>query len=393
MLRGCWSRWARGGLHVLPASFGSWSQCQSRFRSDLFAGAVQVSSLGRVKSLKGVITHGSLSSYGYRRSNIQGKQYYVHRLVARAFHGPPPSAEHTQVNHLDGDRANNWVNNLQYATPSENSAHAHATFTWEKSGQAVYCRPVGSLNWTSFPSQSEAARALQVTRSSVGRCCSGMQQQSGGYEFKSVEPVSLPGEVWQAARYPGIAHAISQWQVSNLGRVKTDIGRITRGSLMKSGYFIMRHYSKSTGLYQGFLVHRLVAATFVGQPSMPDLQVNHLDSDPSNNDRDNLEYVTPLQNRQHAIMSLAGRSSTRPNLRKPVLAREFLKESPWIHFESVSAAATRTGIQGYRISKMCRGDICHKSWQFKYASLAKLPGEEWRDVILDWSYANGELGY
>lgn len=50
----------------------------------------------------------------------------VHRLVAMAFLGPAPSEKH-QVNHIDGDRLNNCVTNLEWCTASENVRHARDT--------------------------------------------------------------------------------------------------------------------------------------------------------------------------------------------------------------------------------------------------------------------------
>lgn len=50
----------------------------------------------------------------------------VHRLVAKAFIGPPPSERH-QINHLDGNQANNHVGNLEWVTPKENMRHAAET--------------------------------------------------------------------------------------------------------------------------------------------------------------------------------------------------------------------------------------------------------------------------
>ena len=78
----------------------------------------QVSNHGRVRTANGIITEGSERPNGYRQAGINGKTHYVHRLVAQAFLGPPPSEKHTQVNHIDGDPANNRADNLEWVTPS-----------------------------------------------------------------------------------------------------------------------------------------------------------------------------------------------------------------------------------------------------------------------------------
>lgn len=47
---------------------------------------------------------------------------YIHRLVAEAFLPPRPSPKH-EINHKDGDRANNRASNLEWVTRSENLRH------------------------------------------------------------------------------------------------------------------------------------------------------------------------------------------------------------------------------------------------------------------------------
>lgn len=50
--------------------------------------------------------------------------YYVHRLVAEAFLGAPSDCN--EVNHLDGDKSNNHISNLEWTTHSKNLQHAVA---------------------------------------------------------------------------------------------------------------------------------------------------------------------------------------------------------------------------------------------------------------------------
>lgn len=61
---------------------------------------------------------------GYYSVGASGKRIYVHRLVAEAYL-KKPSEDHTQVNHIDGNKGNNHYTNLEWITPSNNIQHAH----------------------------------------------------------------------------------------------------------------------------------------------------------------------------------------------------------------------------------------------------------------------------
>jgi len=93
----------------------------------------EVSNFGRVVSLKryGQSIHRRsrqvfIDYGGYHRIAIwkNGRCYCktVHGLVAEAFLGPRPPGYH--VNHIDGDKNNNYLLNLEFVTAAQNSRHA-----------------------------------------------------------------------------------------------------------------------------------------------------------------------------------------------------------------------------------------------------------------------------
>lgn len=95
----------------------------------------QVSNLGRIRSLdrfyngrtlKGKILKLSPNLYGYlrftaKKDNIT-KTLHVHRIVLLTFN---PISENKQVNHINGDKTNNNLENLEWCTDSENKVHAY----------------------------------------------------------------------------------------------------------------------------------------------------------------------------------------------------------------------------------------------------------------------------
>lgn len=87
----------------------------------------EISDEGRVKSLRtGRILCGKINSSGYLQYvfSVNGveKKFYAHRLVAEAF---IPNDEHlTEVNHIDGNKLNNNVSNLEWCSRRKNYEHA-----------------------------------------------------------------------------------------------------------------------------------------------------------------------------------------------------------------------------------------------------------------------------
>jgi len=157
----------------------------------------EVISDGRVYSLRRKLYLKPLIHYlGYHRVVLQkyGKRHqkYIARLVAAAFI-PNPENKH-EVNHKDGNKANNDKSNLEWSTRSENILHAFRIGLKHKSPNAgmkpvlidVYDYKTGEFK-SFHSSMTEAARICGVHRAAIHRVLTGECNHAKGLTFKKIK--------------------------------------------------------------------------------------------------------------------------------------------------------------------------------------------------------------
>lgn len=140
---------------------------------------------GRLKERKPEINHN-----GYKRVNLlkdgKYKKYFVHRLVAMAFIGEIP--EGYQVNHIDSNRLNNDVNNLEIVTVSENSRHS---IDYGNRDFNYLCKRVRGIhidtgNVVEFDSLTDACKELGLCHGNITKVINGERRHTGGYVWTYV---------------------------------------------------------------------------------------------------------------------------------------------------------------------------------------------------------------
>lgn len=163
-----------------------------------YEGLYEVSNMGRVKSLPRPRCQGRIlkphinKGYEYVHLCKNGKPYYakIHRIVADAFLDAVPNKIH--VNHIDGNKLNNSVENLEWCTSSENLKHARenglnitTALNNPYTSKAIEMISSDGIIKT-FPSFMEAERQTGIKRQSIYLCCMNKKghHTAGGYAWR-----------------------------------------------------------------------------------------------------------------------------------------------------------------------------------------------------------------
>lgn len=175
-----------------------------------FEGLYMVSDAGTITSVSRIVTHRGfdrfivgkekkqqLDKYGYKciKLSKDGRKHHftVHRLVATAFIDNPKNK--AQVNHIDGDKTNNSVENIEWCTAKENVSHSWK-FGISKSQKGIprnnkveqpkRRRPVLQISQSgqSIILHDSISDAIGYTATHIVNCCKGKVKMHKGYRWE-----------------------------------------------------------------------------------------------------------------------------------------------------------------------------------------------------------------
>lgn len=250
---------------------------------------------GKVKGRRGRVLNGSIrGGYPTIKAGREGCVITCHRAVARAFIGDIP--EGWVVNHIDEDKTNPNVTNLEICTQSHNVRHSISNRLPAR--KALYTSNL--MFWKKVPK----------------------------FDSLYAHPSGLIGTLQKSPK-----------------RI-----RLLYGHKLPNGY--MQYAANYQGVRKSEYGHRIVALTFLENPlNLP--VVNHLNGNREDNSLGNLEWCTQKHNMMHKLeRKLPKQEVTREKAQRRVVAKNTLGEVV-LTFESAAEA----GRNGFTPS--CVGDCCH----------------------------------
>lgn len=214
------------------------------------------------KYLKGSIGENGYKYYRLSQNNHK-KMYYAHRLVAEHFLNNPNNFP--IVNHIDGNKLNNNINNLEWVTYSENTKY------WKDNSNTI-------------------------------------RRQTEYYQE------DLPNEIWKE---------FENYYVSSLGRIRHKGKNNLLKPSITCGYYKIR--LSNNGLVKDYMIHQLVYQIFKGNYDKSKYIVDHIDGNKLNNNINNLRLLTNSENANAALYETKTNTSAK-KVAQYTKNGEFIKE-------------------------------------------------------------------
>lgn len=151
-----------------------------------YEGLYQASNFGRIRNAKKKILKSYKRKDGYEKINLiknkKKKTFYVHRIIAKTFLNEQKGKY--DINHIDENKSNNSINNLEYCTNDYNNKYGtRGKRISKKLNKAVFQYDLNGNFIKKWKSQKEASKKLHIFN--ISSVISNRRKSAGGFLWRA----------------------------------------------------------------------------------------------------------------------------------------------------------------------------------------------------------------
>jgi hypothetical protein len=232
---------------------------------------------------------------GYKLITLScNKKVSLHRLVAETFIPNPENKPY--VNHINSDKIDNRVENLEWVTQKENCAAHNKNISHPR--KVIQINMDGKII-NKYDSLIEAGKSIGISSSAISKAVLKINTTAGGYiwdyenSYINIMDISKGKQVYDNHKY----YVFPDGTIYN--NVRKAIVKPVKNA---SGYCYVTISNNKTK--RNHYIHRIVADHFIENKDKDKTQVNHKNKKRDDNKLENLEWVTPSENTLHAKSSI-----------------------------------------------------------------------------------------
>lgn len=254
----------------------------------------------------------SINKAGYKYVHLRDengidKKFLLHKLVADNFLIKPEPTKKLIIDHRNGNKTDNTVQNLQWITYSENTCNAHKHNKNIGNGnKRIQKLDINGNNIKQYNSIKAASIDNNIKKQSILRCLNNPDKKYTANGFlwklcnKEKELKLEDNEIFKnIGKYK--IYNLSNYEISNYGKIKN----VKAGKFLKipitNGYYRIPLVSDIDKKSISIFIHQLVATYFISNPPNDECVVNHKDENRLNNYYENLEWLTIGDNTIYSI--------------------------------------------------------------------------------------------
>jgi len=247
-----------------------------------------ISNFGIIKRLHSdeIVKQKIKNNYYYVRLSSYESEFRVHRLVAQTFIKNITDKK-IFVNHKNGNKLDNCVDNLEYVTPSENVKHAVENGLQKLTSKRIGQFDKNGILIKEYTSINEACKETGIDDGTICKVCKGKNKSGGGFIWKYLDDNPTNKQENIKKDDLTLLKDFPNYGITRDGKIYSHLRNRFLTPKDHDGY--TRYYLSNGKSIKAIMIHKLLAEVFIPNPDNKKF-VYHINKNKKDNRVENLKW-------------------------------------------------------------------------------------------------------